>query len=65
MYFRSYEEAEEMEKGKKVYFGNPLMEKNVQKLNTGKYDKLDDNGFVKENTYVITTILLSQNVVRK
>ena len=28
------------------------MEKNVQKLNTGKYENLDDNGFVKENTYV-------------
>ena len=52
LYFRSYEEEEEMEKGKKVYFGNPLMEKNVQKLNTGKYENLDDNGFVKENTYV-------------
>ena len=52
LYLRSYEEEEEIEKGTKVYFGNPLMEKNIQKLKTGKYENLDDNGFIKENMYV-------------
>jgi DNA-directed RNA polymerase II subunit RPB2 len=52
LYLRSYGEEEEMTKGQKVYFGNPLLEKNTQKLKIGKYDNLDDNGFAKENTYV-------------
>ena len=39
-------------KRKKVYFSNPLMEKNIHKLNPGKYTNLDDYGFIKEETYI-------------
>jgi len=52
LYLRSYEEDETETKTENEYFSNPLLEKNVQKLNTGRYENLDDNGFVKENTYV-------------
>jgi DNA-directed RNA polymerase II subunit RPB2 len=52
LYFRSYDDEEEMKDGTKVYFGNPLLEKNIEKLNIGKYENLDDNGFIKENTKV-------------
>ena len=52
LYFRSYEDSEEIVKGKKVYFGNPSLEKNIQKLELGKYEKLDDNGFIKEGVYI-------------
>ena len=52
LYLRSYEDEEEIVGGEKKYFGNPLLEKNIQKLNPAKYDKLDDNGFIKENTII-------------
>ena len=52
LYLRSYSSEEENEKGSKVYFGNPLLEKNTQKIESMKYDNLDDNGFVNENTYI-------------
>ena len=52
LYFRSYEDSEEIIKGKKVYFGNPSLEKNIHKLELGKYEKLDDNGFIREGTYI-------------
>ena len=52
LYYRSYEDSESDERGKKVYFSNPLMEKNIHKLNPGKYTNLDDYGFIKEETYI-------------
>ena len=52
LYLRSYEDSEEINGNEKVYFGNPLFEKNIQKKDLSKYDNLDDNGFAKENTYV-------------
>ncbi len=52
LYLRSYDDEEENNNGKKVYFSNPLNEKNIQKLNTSKYEKLDDNGFIKENLWI-------------
>jgi len=52
LYFRSYEIDEEDEKDGKKYFSNPLLERNVQKVDIGKYENLDDNGIIKENTYV-------------
>ena len=48
LYFRSYEDEDD----ENEYFGNPMLEKNVQKTDTSTYDNLDDNGFVKENTYI-------------
>ena len=50
LYLRSYTDEEEIVGGKKKYFGNPLLEKNIQKINIGSYEKLDDNGFAIENT---------------
>lgn len=58
LYYRSYEDSESDERGKKVYFSNPLMEKNIHKLNPGKYSNLDDHGFVKEETYVTDSDIL-------
>ena len=34
------------------------MEKNIHKLNPGKYSNLDDHGFVKEETYVTDSDIL-------
>ena len=59
LYYRSYEDSESDENGKKVYFSNPLMEKNIHKLNPGKYSNLDDHGFIKEGTYVTDEDVLS------
>tara|TARA_Y100001935_G_C17310110_1_gene515290 strand:+ start:1906 stop:5607 length:3702 start_codon:yes stop_codon:yes gene_type:complete len=58
LYYRSYEDSESDENGKKVYFSNPLMEKNIHKLNPGKYSNLDDHGFIKEDTYVTDSDVL-------
>ena len=52
LYLRSYEESEEDENGKKIYFSNPLLEPNTMITNPQKYDNLDDNGFIKEGTYI-------------
>ena len=41
-----------MKEVKKYTFANPLMEKNIHKLNPGKYTNLDDYGFIKEETYI-------------
>jgi len=51
LYLRSYVESEEDENGKHVYFANPLLETNTINKK-GKYDKLDDNGFIKEGEYI-------------
>ena len=58
LYYRSYEDSEKDENGKKEYFSNPLMEKNIHKLNPGKYSNLDDHGFIKEGTYVTDSDVL-------
>ena len=52
LYLRSYVESEENENGKKIYFSNPLLEPNTMIKKTGKYKKLDDNGFIAEEEYV-------------
>ena len=59
LYYRSYEDSETDENGKKTYFSNPLMEKNIHKLNPGKYSNLDDHGFIKEGTYITDSDVLS------
>jgi DNA-directed RNA polymerase II subunit RPB2 len=58
LYFRSYEDSETDENGKREYFGNPLMEKNVHKLNPGNFENLDDYGFIKEGQYVTDSDVL-------
>ena len=52
LYLRSYGDSEEDENGKRVYFANPLSEPNTMIKNPAKYDRLDDNGFIKEGEYV-------------
>ena len=52
LYYRSYEDSEDGDGNKRVYFGNPKLEKNIEKTNMGKYEKLDDNGFIKEGEYI-------------
>ena len=51
-YYRSYSESEESENGNKIYFANPLYQKNVLKKDLSDYNKLDDNGFVKEGEHI-------------
>ena len=65
LYLRSYEDQEEIVGGEKKYFGNPLLEKNIQKLKTGTYDKVDDNGFVKENTQITDTDIIISKCFKK
>jgi DNA-directed RNA polymerase II subunit RPB2 len=53
LYYRSYEDSEEIdESNNQILFGNPNYLKNVRKSNTINYDKLDENGFVREGVYV-------------
>ena len=51
-YYRSYSESEESENGQKIYFANPLYQKNVMKKDLSDYNKLDDNGFIKEGEHI-------------
>jgi len=51
-YYRSYGSEEEIKGGEKVYFANPLKEKNIVKKELSNYDKLDDNGFIKEGEHI-------------
>jgi DNA-directed RNA polymerase II subunit RPB2 len=52
VYYRSYSSEEEISKGQKVYFANPLYQKNVVKKDLSNYSKLDDNGFIKEGEHI-------------
>ena len=52
LYYRSYEDSEEMEGDRKVYFGNPKHKTDIKKESFINFDKLDANGFVKEGSYV-------------
>lgn len=65
LYLRSYEEEEEITKNGKEYFANPLFEKNIRKMNPEKYTNLDDNGFVKENTYVTDEDVIAAKCIKK
>ena len=52
VYFRSYEDSEESTNGITTKFCNPKYQKNVMNTGTKNYDKLDDNGFIRENTII-------------
>ena len=55
LYYRSYEDSEEItDSGDRVYFGNPSYQSDTLKSNLN-YDKLDENGFVREGEYVTDT----------
>ena len=65
LYYRSYEDSESGDGNKRVYFGNPKLEKNIEKTNMGKYDKLDDNGFIKEGEYITENDIIIANCEKK
>ena len=52
VYFRSYEDSEESKNGISSKFCNPKYQKNVMNTTTQKFEKLDDNGFIKENVLI-------------
>jgi len=52
VYFRSYQDSEELVNSNVTYFGNPKNQSNVQKENLSNFSKLDDNGFIREGEYV-------------
>lgn len=52
VYFRSYEDSEELVNNETTHFGNPKNRENVQKKDLSSFSKLDDNGFVKEGEYI-------------
>ena len=52
LYYRSYFNEETNENGKKVEFGNPKYKGNISKKILINFDKLDENGFVREGEYV-------------
>jgi len=64
VYFRSYEDSEEMTQSTVTKFGNPKNLPNVQKKNLEKFDKLDDNGFVKEGEYVTADDMITGKYIK-
>ena len=65
VYFRSYEDSEELVNNDTVHFGNPKNLENVQKKNLSKFSKLDDNGFVKEGEYVTSDDMITGKYIKK
>ena len=65
LYLRSYQDEEEITKDGKSYFANPLFEKNVKKINPDKYNNLDDNGFIKENTHITDEDVICSKCTKK
>lgn len=65
VYFRSYEDSEELVNNETTHFGNPKNLENVQKKNLSKFSKLDDNGFVKEGEYVTSDDLITGKYIKK
>ena len=68
IYYRSYEDSEEVDSSNNlVLFGNPIHYKNVKKSKSINYDKLDENGFVREGEYItekdaiMTKIVMEKN----
>jgi DNA-directed RNA polymerase II subunit RPB2 len=52
VYYRSYEDSESEEGGKRVYFGNPSHQSEIVKKSVINYETLDENGFAYEGQYV-------------
>ena len=56
LYYRSYQDSEEIdESNNQILFGNPKYQSNIKKDITLNYDKLDENGFIREGEYVTPT----------
>lgn len=52
LYFRGYEDDEEGDGNRRIYFENPLNVKDIKKKSMLNFDKLDRNGFAIEGSYV-------------
>ena len=59
LYFRSYEDSEEMKNNTNTKFANPKYQSNVRKKNLSSFSKLDENGFVKEGEYVTSEDMIT------
>ena len=56
LYFRSYEDIEEVDDSNISHiFSNPNNYSNIKKSKQLNFDKLDENGFIKEGVYVCDT----------
>ena len=49
LYFRGYEDDEEGDGNRRIYFENPLNVKDIKKKTMLNFDKLDKNGFVRKD----------------
>ncbi len=65
VYFRSYQDSEELKNNNKSYFGNPKYQSNVSKKNLSSFSKLDDNGLVKEGEYVTSDDMITGKCVKQ
>ena len=67
LYYRSYEDSEEIDgMNNQILFGNPSFQKNISISDTLNYDKLDENGFIREGEYVdVNDAIMAKFVVDK
>ena len=66
MYFRSYEDNEETDMDNNTsLFSNPKNFKDILKKNTKNFDKLDENGIVKEGEYIDFNDIIISKINRK
>jgi DNA-directed RNA polymerase II subunit RPB2 len=59
IYYRSYEDSEELTNNNHSYFANPKYQSNVQKKNLSSFAKLDVNGFIKEGEHVTSDDMIT------
>ena len=52
MFILEVDDSEESNNGVTSKFCNPKYQTNVMNTGTKNYDKLDDNGFIKENIHI-------------
>ncbi len=64
VYYRSYEDSEEVDSSNNlILFGNPNYYKNVRKSKSVNYDKLDENGFVREGEFITENDAIMTKIV--
>ena len=64
VYFRSYQDSEEIKANTTSYFANPKYQPNVQKKNLSSFDKLDDNGFIRVGEKITSDDMITGKCVR-
>ena len=64
VYFRSYQDSEEIKANSTSYFANPKYQPNVQKKNLSSFDKLDDNGFIRVGEKITSDDMITGKCVR-